>query len=73
MKKFFLWLTGIGAALGAILLLALSVFKKKELPKEIAPDYKPEEFKKKTEEKVEEVKTASKEEIVGKFKKRFGG
>ena len=73
MKKFLLWLAGIGAALGAILLLVLSVFKKKDLPKEIAPDYKPEEFKKKTEEKIKETEQASKEEIVGKFRKRFGG
>jgi len=73
MKKILLWLTGIAAALGAILLLLSSSRKKKPISTVVAPDYKPEEFKKETEAKVEEIRNASKEEIVGKFKKRFGG
>jgi len=73
MKKIMAWVAAVGAALGAILLLLLSSRKKKPVATVVAPDYKPEEFKKETAAKVEEVKAASKEEIVGKFRKRFGG
>jgi hypothetical protein len=74
MKKILAWIAGIAAAVGAILLLLSSSRKKKKpISTAVAPDYKPEEFKKETAAKVEEVKAASKEEIVGKFKKRFGG
>ena len=72
MKKILLWLTGIAAALAAILLLLSSGRKKKPVATVVTPDYKPEEFKKETAAKVEEIKNASKEEIVGKFRKRFG-